>query len=95
MHPHVTIHVCAHNEHSVLQRIMMTFSRRRLRLQALQFFDLEDGTPAQMQFDLDCSAQHARDVVAQIGAIVEVVQVWQEHAPAAVPASADAQLAAA
>lgn len=95
MHPHVTIHVRAHNHHAVLQRILMAFSRRRLRIQALQFFDLDPGKPAHMQFDLDCNAQHARDVMAQLGAIVEVVQVWQEQLPAAVPVAAETRRAAA
>jgi hypothetical protein len=48
-----------------------------------------------MQFDLDCHPHHARDVVAQIGAIVEVVRVWQEQLPAAAPVAADARRAAA
>jgi acetolactate synthase small subunit len=95
MQAHVTIHVLAHNHHAVLQRILMAFSRRRLRIQALQFFDLEQGKPAQMQFDLDCQPHHARDVVAQIGAIVEVVRVWQEQLPAAATVTADARRAAA
>lgn len=95
MQAHVTIHVHAHNDHAVLQRILMAFSRRRLRIQALQFFDVEQGKPAQMQIDLDCHPHHARDVVAQLGAIVEVVQVWQEQLPAAAPVAADARRAAA
>jgi acetolactate synthase small subunit len=96
MHPHVTIHVRAHNHHAVLQRILLAFSRRRLRIQALQFFDLEAGQPAQMQIDLDCDPRHARDVVAQLGAVVEVVQVWQEQLPAAaVELAADTRRAAA
>jgi acetolactate synthase small subunit len=79
MERHFTIHVHAHNDHGVLQRILLAFSRRRLRVRALQFFDLHDGKAADMQFDLDCPPQHARDVVAQLGAIVEVVQVWSEE----------------
>lgn len=95
MQPHITIHVRAHNHHAVLQRILMAFSRRRLRIQALQFFDLAQDEPAQMQFDLDCAPHHARDVVAQLNAIVEVVQVWQEQLPATDTSAARARLAAA
>lgn len=95
MHRHYTIHVHAHNEHAVLQRILLAFSRRRLRIQAMQFFDLEPGRAAEMQIDLDCDPHHARDVLAQIRAVVEVQQVWTEECALAEPRTADARLAAA
>jgi acetolactate synthase small subunit len=79
---HFTIHVHAANDHGVLQRVLLVFSRRRLRVRALQFFDLQQARPADMQIDIDCRAEQARDVVAQLRAIVEVSQVWAEEAPA-------------
>ena len=80
MNQHYTIHIHTHNEPAVLPRMLLAFSRRRLRIEAMQFFDLHAGKPAEMQIDLDCSPQHARDVLAQLGAIVEVTQVWAEPA---------------
>jgi acetolactate synthase small subunit len=80
MHQHYTIHVHAHNEPAVLPRVLLTFSRRRLRIEAMQFFDMQVGKPAEMQIDLDCGAEHIRDVLAQLRAIVEVSQVWVEPA---------------
>ncbi len=88
MERHFTIHVHAHNDHAVLQRILLAFSRRRLRVRALQFFDVRDGQPADMQIDLDCMPEHARDVVAQLRAVVEVTRVWAEELQAAAPAAA-------
>ncbi|MFT5176723.1 MAG: acetolactate synthase small subunit [Gammaproteobacteria bacterium] len=75
---HYTIHIHAHNEPAVLPRVLLTFSRRRLRIEAMQFFDLQVNKPAELQIDLDCSPEHARDVLAQLRAIVEVTQVWAE-----------------
>jgi acetolactate synthase small subunit len=80
MQQHFTFHVRTHNEHAVLPRILLTFSRRRLRIDALQFFDLQADKPAELQIDLDCRAEQARDVLAQLRAIVEVTQVWSETA---------------
>ena len=79
MKRHYTIHVHAHNEHAVLPRILLAFSRRRLRIQAMQLYDLEPGRPADIQFDLDLSEAEARDLLAQIRAVVEVQQVWTEE----------------
>ena len=78
---HYTIHIHAHNEPAVLPRILLTFSRRRLRIAAMQFFDLQAGKPAELQIDLDCAPGHARDVLAQLRAIVEVREAWAEPAP--------------
>jgi len=80
MKQHYTIHLHAHNEPAVLPRVLLTFSRRRLRIEAMQFFDLRADRPAEMQIDLDCAPEHARDVLAQLRAIVEVTQVWAEPA---------------
>ena len=95
MRRHYTIHVHAHNEHAVLQRILLAFSRRRLRIQAMQFFDTRPSHPADIQIDLECATHHARDVIAQLRAIVEVQQVWAEDMAPAEPRPADASLAAA
>ena len=95
MNRHFTIHVHAHNDHAVLQRILLTFSRRRLRIRALHFFDLDERRPADMQVELDCSEEHARDVLAQLRAIVEVTQVWADEAPLAEAAAPPERLVAA
>ena len=95
MDRHFTIHVNAHNDHAVLQRILMAFSRRRLRIRALHFFDLDEGHPADLQIDLDCRAEQARDLLAQLRAVVEVTQAWAEEAPSAAIAPAADRLVAA
>lgn len=78
MQQHYTIHIHTCNEPAVLPRVLLTFSRRRLRIEAMQFFDLHAGKPAEMQIDLHCDPEHVRDVLAQLRAIVEVTQVWAE-----------------
>jgi acetolactate synthase small subunit len=78
MTQHVTLHIHAHNQHSVLQRILLVFSRRRLRIDALQLFDLVPGQPAEIQVDLHCEDATRRDLVAQLRRIVEVNQVWSD-----------------
>ena len=95
MNRHFTIHVHAHNDHAVLQRILLAFSRRRLQLRALQFFDVCEGKPADIQFDLDCRAEQVRDVMAQVSAIVEVTQVWCEEIALDARTPARSRLAAA
>jgi acetolactate synthase small subunit len=95
MDRHFTIHVNTFNDHAVLQRILLAFSRRRLRIRALHFFDLDAERPADMQIELDCRAEQARDLLAQIRAIVEVTQVWFEEAPASADTPAVGRLAAA
>jgi len=87
MERHYTIHLRTGNQHAVLQRILMAFSRRRLRIQALQFFDVDERRPAELQVDLDCRPDHARDLLAQLRAIVEVQHVWADEAPADAPAT--------
>ena len=80
MERHFTIHVRARNDHAVLQRILLAFSRRRLRIQALQFFDVDAHRPAELQVDLDCRPEDARAVLAQLQGIVEVQQAWVDEA---------------
>ena len=80
MAQHYTIHINAHNEPAVLPRVLLTFSRRRPRIEAMQFYDLHAGKAAELQIDLDCTAEHLRDVLAQLRAIVEVTQVRAEPA---------------
>jgi len=79
MSPHYTIYVHAHNEYGVLPRILLAFSKRRITVQALQFFDLEPQHPADMQFDVDCEHDQISALVAQIKRIVEVSQVWADE----------------
>ena len=52
MSQHVTLYIHANNDHAVLQRILLAFSRRRLRILALQMFDLRAEQPAELQIDL-------------------------------------------
>ncbi|MCB1738863.1 MAG: hypothetical protein KDK91_00715 [Gammaproteobacteria bacterium] len=78
MSSHLTIHIRASNEHAVLSRILLVFSRRRLRLKALQMFDLDLARPAEIQVDLDCEPDTARDVLGQLRRIVEVMEVRAE-----------------
>ncbi len=91
MERHYTIHVRARNDHSVLQRILLAFSRRRLRIQALQFFDVDPRRPAEMQVDLDCRPDHARALLAQLQGIVEVHHAWADEAAPACEAEAAPQ----
>jgi acetolactate synthase small subunit len=95
MDTHFTLYLNAHNDHAVLQRILLVFSRRRLRLRALQFFDLDPARPADMQFELPCTPEQARELVAQLSNIVEVIHVWSEETPVTEGAASQARLAAA
>ena len=79
MHLHYTIYVHAHNEIGVLPRILLAFSRRRIKVQVLQFFDLESRRPADMQFEVDCDQSQIEALIAQLKRIVEVSQVWADE----------------
>jgi len=79
MNLHYTIYVHAHNEIGVLPRILLAFSRRRIKVQVLQFFDLESRRPADMQFEVDCDQPQVDALVAQLKRIVEVSQVWADE----------------
>ncbi len=79
MHSHYTIFVHAHNELGVLPRILLAFSRRRVKIQVLQFFDLESQRPADMQFEVDCDPSQIEALIAQLKRIVEVSQVWADE----------------
>ena len=78
MNQHVTFHVHLHNAHCVLQRVLLMFSRRRLRIRALHMFDVNDQQPAELQIDLSCTQPVARDLTAQLAKVVEIRQVWCE-----------------
>ena len=95
MDRHFTIHIRARNDHSVLQRILLAFSRRRLRIRALQFFDVDPARPAEMQFELACTAERAAELEAQLRAIVEVTRVCAQPAPQMRDPEPAARLAAA
>lgn len=95
MNEHFTLHVHAHNHHGVLPRILLLLSRRRLRIQGLQFFDVNPNRPAELQLDLDCEREDARQVSLQLQRIVEVTQVWMEHTPVEESVRAPGKLAAA
>jgi acetolactate synthase small subunit len=81
MKQHHAIHIHMHNEPSVLPRVLLSFSRRRLRIKAMQLVDLHAGKAAELRIELDCEAEHARDLTAQLRCIVEVVNIWSEPAP--------------
>jgi len=80
MNTHHTIHLRAFNAPAVLPRILLVFSRRRLRIEALQFYDVFGDKPADVQIDFDCDAATAADAVKQLRNIVEVQNVRAETA---------------
>jgi|GEM_PF-5322394 len=94
MHLHYTIYVHAHNEFGVLPRLLMTFSRRRVKVLALQFFDLEPRRPADIQFEVDCEPSQIDTLIAQIKRIVEVSQVWVDETAVDEAMTTPARLAA-
>ena len=78
MDSHHTIYIKAFNAHAVLPRILLGFSRRRLRIQALQFFDLFENGPAELQIDFDADPAIVADLVKQLDKVVEVQSVRAE-----------------
>lgn len=78
MNTHHTMHIKAFNGHGVLPRVLMGFSRRRVRIQALQFFDVFDGRLAELQVDFECDQKLLADLVKQLGKVVEVENVRVE-----------------
>ncbi len=80
MNTHHTIHLRAFNAPAVLPRILLVFSRRRLRIEALQFYDVFGDKPAEVQIDFNCDAATAADAVKQLRNIVEVQNVRSETA---------------
>lgn len=78
MNSHHTIHIRAFNGHAVLPRILLGFSRRRIRIQALHFFDVFGSGPAELQIDFDAGAAIVADLVGQLGKVVEVQSVRLE-----------------
>ena len=75
---HHTIHLRAHHAHAVLPRITLAFSRRRLRIQALHYFHLDEAGDAEVQVDLECEPPMATELTAQLRRIVEVSDAWCE-----------------
>lgn len=76
---HLTLSLRLQNEPSVLSRIALVFSRRRLRIQAMQFLDLQqDSSLAELQVDLTCEPFMARLLSDQLERIVEVSSVSSE-----------------
>jgi len=63
MNWHYSIHVRAHNDPGVLPRILLAFSRRRLRVQALQFFDLDAERAKKFAADHGGKAYDSLDAV--------------------------------
>jgi len=79
---HHTIHARGHHAHGVLPRVLLAFSRRRLRIQALHYFHLDEAADTEVQIDLDCDASTADEVTAQLRRIVELDEVWCESVTA-------------
>lgn len=95
MERHFTIHIDMHNDHAALQRILLTFSRRRLRIEGMHFYDLAAGRPAELQIAVACSPERITELVTALRAIVEVSHVWSEEAPATREEPSSTRLAAA
>ncbi len=75
---HHTIHIKAFNAHGVLPRILLGFSRRRIRIQGLQFFDVFGNGPAELQIDADADIATIADLVKQLERVVEIQSVRAE-----------------
>lgn len=60
------------NAHALLPRVLLIFSRRRIRIKALHFDDVFGDKPAEMQIDVDCGTVIADQLVKQLNKIVEV-----------------------
>lgn len=75
---HHTMHIRVFNAHAVLPRILLGFSRRRLRVQALQFSDVSENEAAELQIDFEADAAIVDDLVKQLTRIVEVQGVRSE-----------------
>lgn len=96
MNIHHTLHLKTFNAHAVLPRILLGFSRRRLRILALQFFDVFENGFADLQIDFDAEASAVAEVVKQLEKIVEVESVRSEsRAPLARPSDSENAQAAA
>ncbi len=79
MSHHHTLHIRCFNAHGVLPRILLTFSRRRIRIQALQFFDVFENAQAELQIDIDADAKTIAKLVRQLDRVVEVHSVSAER----------------
>ncbi len=66
-------------EQAGLQRVLLVFSRQRLRITGFEYA-LRPGC-ATLHVQASCSAQQARAVSAQLGRIVEVLTVAEEPEP--------------
>ena len=73
------------DEHAALQRVLLVFSRRRLRIEALHYALSPDA--AELHVDARCPAPEAGAVSAQLRRIVEVLAVAEESDAEEVPVS--------
>ncbi|MDX1512795.1 MAG: ACT domain-containing protein [Gammaproteobacteria bacterium] len=78
MNGHHTLHLRAFNAHAVLPRILLAFSRRRLRIQALQFYDVFGDAPAELQIDVEADPATVAVLARQLSRVVEVESVRAE-----------------
>ncbi|MCP5153422.1 MAG: hypothetical protein H6983_04585 [Ectothiorhodospiraceae bacterium] len=76
-----TIHLSLWNEHTALQRVLLAFSRRRMRVRSMQFVELDADRPSELQIDCEGCPRLARDLVRQLERMVEVQGAWLEPAP--------------
>ncbi len=75
---HFTLFVQLDNAHTVLQRVLLAFSRRRIRIQGLQMFDVDQSRPAELQVDFEADDDAVRDIISRLNRVVEVEKVWCE-----------------
>ena len=68
-----TIH--SFNAPTVLPRVALLFSKRRVAIERLEMYEIEDGEHTMMGLDARCDADTAGKVAAQIRRIVEVCDV--------------------
>ena len=69
-----TLKLSLENAPPVLSRIMLIFSRRRLRLFGMRFVD-DDAAVAELEVDIKCPPAMALDVEKQLRRIPEVASV--------------------
>jgi acetolactate synthase regulatory subunit len=86
MSTHCIVQLRLHNQPGVLPRILLAFSRRRLRVRALHFLDVDAGDRAELQIDFEATPDRAEEVAAVIRRVIEVSHLWLEIGEATAPA---------
>jgi acetolactate synthase small subunit len=86
MSTHCIVQLRLHNQPGVLPRILLAFSRRRLRVRALHFLDVGAGDSAELQIDFEATPERAEEVAAVVRRVIEVSHLWLEIGEAVAPA---------